>query len=212
MEKSVKYPRTMHLPWSPGATRDDRFLLDTSCFDGQYVVVTEKMDGENTTMTNQVIHARSLTPCDHPSRSWVKQLHGQVKYDIPDGFRVCGENLYAQHSIGYENLLSYFMVFNIWDENNVCLSWEDTLEYCELLGLTHVKVLWSGVFDRKSIEQACWSDAEKENSEGYVVRIAKSFKYEDFSQAVAKYVRENHVQTDTHWMHAEIVKNTLKKR
>ncbi|MEI8604633.1 RNA ligase family protein [Pseudoalteromonas sp. B160] len=47
----VKYPRTPHLPWSPGATEDDIHQGNLSCFANKQVVVTEKMDGENTTFT-----------------------------------------------------------------------------------------------------------------------------------------------------------------
>lgn len=46
MEK-YKYPRTRHLPSSPGATSDDKFISDFSGFKGKKVVITEKMDGEN---------------------------------------------------------------------------------------------------------------------------------------------------------------------
>ena len=35
--------------------------------------------------------------------------------------------------------------------------------------------------------------------EGFVVRNIDSFKYEDFSKNVGKYVRANHVQTNQHW-------------
>ena len=45
-----KYPRTAHVPWSPGATEDDVIIDTVDCFAGREVVVTEKMDGENTTM------------------------------------------------------------------------------------------------------------------------------------------------------------------
>lgn len=31
----MKYPRTMHLPWSLGRTKDDRVLTSTSAFDGR---------------------------------------------------------------------------------------------------------------------------------------------------------------------------------
>ena len=42
-----KYPRTYHLPFSPGFTSDDKVLKDDSYFRGKEIVVTEKMDGEN---------------------------------------------------------------------------------------------------------------------------------------------------------------------
>ena len=37
-----KYPRTYHLPFSPGFTSDDKVLKDDSQFYGKRVVVTEK--------------------------------------------------------------------------------------------------------------------------------------------------------------------------
>ena len=43
----IKYPRTFHLPWSPGATSDDKMLKSIEHFIGKEVVITEKMDGEN---------------------------------------------------------------------------------------------------------------------------------------------------------------------
>lgn len=46
MEKR-KYPRTPHLPWSPGATSDDKYIQDLNSFKGRKIVITEKMDGEN---------------------------------------------------------------------------------------------------------------------------------------------------------------------
>lgn len=44
--KYMKYPRTYHVPWSVMG-KDDRQLKDDSCFDGQEVIGTVKMDGEN---------------------------------------------------------------------------------------------------------------------------------------------------------------------
>ena len=75
-------------------------------FVGQEVVVTEKLDGENTTLYRRGLHARSLDPRPHPSRDWVKRLQGQIGHLIPEGWRVCGENLYARHSLGYDDLES----------------------------------------------------------------------------------------------------------
>ncbi len=43
----VKYQRTYHCPWSQGITDDDRVQKDMKRFEGQRVIVTEKMDGEN---------------------------------------------------------------------------------------------------------------------------------------------------------------------
>ena len=57
--KRVKYPRTYHVPWSPGLQNDDRMMESTERWTGMEVVITEKVDGENTTLYNDV-HARPV--------------------------------------------------------------------------------------------------------------------------------------------------------
>lgn len=208
MEKLYKYPRTFHLPWSETITSDDKVLSDISCFVGSEVVVTEKMDGENTSMYQCKIHARSIDSKahSHSSRDWVKNLWNEIRYSIPTGWRICGENLYAKHSIGYKDLKSYFYGFSIWNEENICLSWDNTVEWFELLGIVSVPVLYRGIFDEEKLRQL---SVDKEKQEGYVVRFSNSFRYEDFSKSVAKFVRFNHVTTSKHWMYSKVEKNLL---
>lgn len=128
---------------------------------------------------------------------------------IPEGMRICGENLYAKHSIHYENLSSYFLVFGIYI-NDVCLSWKETVEWCQLLELQHVPVLFEGMFGEELVKN-CFTGISKfqGEQEGYVVRISEQFAFTDFSTSVAKFVRKNHVQTDEHWMNSTIIKNEL---
>lgn len=196
----VKYPRTNHLPWSPGVNDDDRVLKDVSAFEGRQVVVTKKMDGENTTLYRDHIHARSIDSRGGEDRAWVKNFWSQLAYDIPDGWRICGENLWAEHSIHYDNLDSYFLGFSIWDETNRCLSWMDTLVYFDAFvpRIASVPVLYMGEYNEKVLR-----DIEKglswEKDEGYVIRLADSFTYGEFKKSIAKYVRKGHVQTTKHW-------------
>jgi len=92
--KRYKYPRIPHLPWSNAST-DDKKLKDISHLEGKEIVVTVKMDGENTTMYKDHLHARSLDSKDHPSRSWVKQYHGRIKHTIENDYRICGEKSFS---------------------------------------------------------------------------------------------------------------------
>lgn len=209
MTQYYKYPRTPHLPWSPGGTKDDIRTLDTAKFVGRQVVVSEKMDGENTTMYTNHIHARSIDSRHHPSRDWVKALHAQMGYQIPTGWRICGENLFAQHSIVYQELASYFLAFAVFDEHNRCLSWAESLQWFELLGLKHPKILYQGIWDENAIRSL---KVNCKTQEGYVVRTADAFDYDEFKLNLAKWVRTDHVQTDTHWMHAALVANKLKEQ
>lgn len=204
----VKYPRTPHLPWSPGATNDDIYQGNLRNFEGKLVVVTEKMDGENTTLYPDFVHARSVDSRFHSSRTWVKALQAEIGYKIPEGWRICGENLYARHSISYQDLSSYFMAFSAWNDSNECLNWEDSKGLFEQLGLVIPKELYLGPWCEKTIRNL---ELDTKQQEGYVVRVAGSFHFNDFAQCVSKWVRSSHVTTEQHWMHAEVVPNGLKK-
>lgn len=211
MSAPIKYPRTPHLPWSPGATNDDRVLSSVDHFEGKEVVITEKYDGEAFSLYSNYCHPRSTTYSPHPSRDWVRKFHGQIRHEIPEGWRICGENLFAKHSLFYTNLRSYFYAYSIWTDQNMALSWDETVEYCSLLGITPVSVLYRGLFDETYIRDTFTRTINFDVVEGYVVRLASSFAFEDFPQAVAKYVRKGHVQTDEHWMYQPIIPNLLKK-
>ncbi len=203
-----KYPRTPHLPWSPGATADDKTLTDCGHFSTMNVVITEKMDGENTTLYRDYFHARSIDGRHHPSRDWVKSAHSTFAHEIPEGWRLCGENLYARHSIPYENLQGYFYLFSIWTDENKCLSWQETEAWAELLGLPMPRVLYRGAWNASVIEPL-HTTLDLVHQEGFVVRNTEGFDYGDFGKNVAKWVRKNHVTTDDHWQHQSIIPNIL---
>lgn len=206
----IKYPTTPHLPWSPGVSPDDRKAPDISHLIGREVVVTEKMDGENTTIYPDYYHARSTASGYHPSRSWVGATQARIGHNLPDRWRVCGENLYARHSIGYDELKDYFQVFSIWDEQNFCLSWDETAEWCALLDLKHVLVIDRLVLRDERFLRDITDQIDTDVSEGIVVRLAGRFHYTEFEQYMAKWVRPNHVTTDEHWKHGPLVPNTLR--
>lgn len=199
------YPRTGHVPWSPGVGSDDVRVGGLEGLRGREVVVTEKMDGENTTLYGDGLHARSLDSGHHPSRAWVKALQGRIGALIPDGRRVCGENLYARHSIAYDGLESWFYGFSVWD-GEWCLGWDETVQVLRGLGIPAPAVLWRGQFDERVLRGLKLDPARQE---GYVVRTVEGFSREEFGRRLAKWVRPHHVQTDTHWMHAAVVENGL---
>ena len=206
----TKYPSTPHLPWSPGVSRDDSILKDLSHFVGKRVIASKKMDGETTTgYSNGHVHARSIDSRGGEDRAWVKSMFANIAHNMPENWRICGENLWAKHSIYYDSLPSYFMGFSIWNEDNVCLSWDDTVQYFQLLGIESVPVIYDGVWDEVFF-RCIHNMLDPEKDEGFVVRLADSYHYDDFARSIAKFVREGHVQTDKHWRHQKIVPNGLK--
>jgi len=133
-----------------------------------------------------------------------------VSYLLDDNMRICGENLYAVHTVRYNILKSYFYMFSFWIDN-MCLSWEETLQYASILGLETVPVFYEGLYDKEKII-AAFSSHEKDN-EGYVIRLAGEFNYIDFRKSVAKYVRpefrDSLNERDEHWITKKIEKNKL---
>lgn len=194
MNMYTKYPRSLHVPWTESMTDDDKILKNMDHFENKEVIVTEKRDGENTSIySDGKFHARSLNGNNHPSQDWIKNYIQNWFFQIPCGWRVCGENLYATHSIKYSNLTSYFEVFSIWNDNNICLDWDTTVEWCQLLGIVHVPVLYQGIYDEEKIRNI---SLDKNHQEGYVIRLKESFGYDDFPYSLAKFVRKNHVKED----------------
>ena len=210
-----KYPKTFHFSWSkPDPHGNDRVHDSVDHFVGKEVVVTEKLDGENTSLYTGHLHARSIDSGAHPSRTWIKALHANIARHIPEGWRICGENMQAKHAIYYTDLPTYFFVFGIYDDKNICLSWDDTVEYAAMLGLQTVPVLYRGLWDRDKVH-ACYTGKSviaNGEQEGYVVRVASCFHYDNFTYSLSKFVRPGHVAGDAeHWSKTGYKPNKLKE-
>lgn len=207
--KYVKFPRTMHLPWSQNLQNNDRRIKNLNSFIGHEVVVSEKRDGEGTSFYPDYMHARSVDSKDHPSRAIMRQLHAAFKHEIPNNWRICGENLYARHSIGYDNLRAFFEAFTIWDDTNTRLSWDEMTEWCQLIGvgigpgfengIPMVPVLYRGVWDEAVIRDL-ENRIDTDQIEGYVVTRADRIHYSEWRYKVGKFVRAKHVRTEDHWL------------
>lgn len=228
----TKYPRSCHFSWSESNTSDDVWWTDKDVEDnfvGREVVVSLKIDGECTNLYRDHYHARSLDSPHHPSRNWIKKFHATFAYEMDENIRFCGENCYAFHSLFYTDLPTYFFLFGVYDQER-CFSWDETEEYAKLFGLITVPVLYRGIWNEKLIREnwtgegpfpayECTGDPIRRqfpedftpsNHEGYVVRLADSFKFEDFRESLCKMVRKNHVKTAQNWMQLSVVPNQLK--
>jgi len=207
----VKYPRTPHLAFSGSINPDDIVKDNTDNFIGEKVIITEKLDGECTVIySDGHAHARSLDSGYHPSRTRVKALAAKLSTDLPSGWRICGENLAAKHSIEYKKI-PHFMVFSIWNEKNQCLSWQQTKEWAELLDLPLAPVLYEGEWD-EDVVRCCWHQPSEysEESEGFVVRMATGFSYRKFSESMAKFVRPEHIADSRHhWLSQQVDYNDV---
>ena len=209
---NTKYPRTYHLPYSPGATKDDK-RLQGDWFDyykDKEIVITEKLDGENNAMNRYDVFARSHgAPTRSPwSRNmWEKNGVWQKCYRlIGEDEWVYGENLYGEHSIRYDRLPEYFHIFAVRNDNTYTwYSWDDVETMAGMLKIPTVPVLYRGTVasERELQSHVEYFTAQPsvygEVREGVVIRIADEFPVDEFSHNVCKWVRPNHVTTDEHW-------------
>jgi len=213
-----KFPRTPHLPWSPGFSGDDIRLADVTNFNWKRLIITEKLDGENITVySDGHIHARSVDGGNHSSRNYLKNLMpSKLVRSFPNigncrtlynGWRICGEYLYAIHSIEYEKLSDYFFVFSVIDDAGVVQEWDMVKNVADYMGLPTVPVIaemecgsnWVSVL-KKQTDKIMTSSRFGSTIEGYVIRNADSFPYSEYGKNVAKYVREGHVAENAeHW-------------
>lgn len=218
---SPKYNRTFHFPWSPGATNDDKIGFSTIALVKTPIVITEKVDGSNTSLEANGCFARTHSgPPSHESFDGLKALHAAVKYKIPEGIQLFGEWCFARHSIEYNELPGYFLLFNVRDlivrDPPMWTSWDEVEMWAEEVGVPTVPVLFKGVANSKDELKELVETFMNQPSmcggirEGVVVRVAHEFSDESFSQCIMKCVRANHVQTSDHWKDQEIIKNKLK--
>ena len=228
MENIDKYPRTYHFPFSPGATSDDKKAPADywKPWYDKYLVITEKLDGENSCITRDANFARThSTPA---SDLWNYNLWmpggrlDSLRQKIGKNEFVFGENMYAVHSIEYTKLTSDFYVFGageMTDDGLKFYSWSDVELMANILDLPTVPVLRKNFkfareyaqtesqieFEAKRLESYVLPNYYSGPSElgpvkeGIVVRVMDSFMKDDFSKSVLKYVRKDHVQTDVHW-------------
>lgn len=202
-----KYGRTFHLPISPGVTSDDKIMSSLDGLMVEDLVVTEKMDGENTTIHAGGSHARSPDSRYHPSRDWLKAFAAGISPNLAEEERIVGENLYARHSVAYDALPSYFLGF-AWIVEGEVQTWDLTQARFEELGVQPVPTLYRGPY-RQGLFDDLARALDFSRQEGFVARIANSFAESEMPRRVGKYVRERHVQSETHWMKAELIPNRL---
>ena len=171
------------------------------------LVVTEKMDGENTTIHAGGSHARSPDSRYHPSRDWLKALAARVSPYLAQGERIVGENLYARHSISYDALPSYFLGF-AWVIDDEIQPWDLTRARFEELGIQPVPTLYRGPYHPSLFTQLAQA-LDLSRQEGFVARIAEAFAETDMPRRMGKYVRDGHVQSEIQWMKAALIPNRL---
>lgn len=205
-----KYPRTYHLPFSPGVQSDDKIIRDIKPFIGREVTVTEKADGGCTILSQGEAWSRaSGNPATEGWFAMVRKWHAWKTSTWDPNTSLYGEDLYGIHAIDYGEIPenNTFRPFNLLQDGKWS-SYDHRIKVIEGLEMVPVPLVFRGVFNsEKQLSTFLANEIKKPSRltnagssiEGFVIQSVDEFAFEDFSYNVCKYVRANHVQSNTHW-------------
>lgn len=213
----MKYPKTKYVGFSPSKDNTDVKecgLFNLSNFINKPLIITAKLDGSNCLLDCNHVAARNGRIANHLSFDIIKSMHSGFKDKIPENLIIFGENLYAKHSIYYNDLESYLYIFAIYDTIKMSWSsWDDVKKLASDIKVPTVpeisKLQLSNINDLTNVITEFGNQYISSGGEGIVIRNASEFL--DFGNNVAKYVRKNHVNTEQHWSQQKIIRNSLCK-
>jgi len=226
------YPRTKHLPHQPNASRQDLIATEDEAsiiFREPHVYIEEKVDGANLGVMwedeGPVIRNRShILRKGYRKETAAKMQFASTwswMYDRREAFlklhdlfgpaSIYGEWLYAQHSIPYKELPSYFIAFDIFDHQ--FKKYLDTGQARKLLqeaGFDIPPLLHHGELDSyqhltRFLEQpSAFSPTKRE---GVYLKVSDG----SFIQHRFKMVRQDFIAGE-HWSDSHLMKNGLRPK
>ncbi len=225
MNEFFRFPHTPHIAWlGDGAPRDDKVLspAEAQALLADEVVVEEKLDGANLGISvgpdrtlrvqnrGQYLAAPYRGQFDRLAK-WLP-THEEALFDALDGHLILfGEWCAARHSVAYDSLPDWFLVFDVYDHSAGrfwSTSRRDALARC--LGLSIAPVLSrerTSLARLKTLVQSAESRFRRGPVEGIVVRAEAL----EWLTARAKIVRPDFVQgINEHWRRRAIEWNRLR--
>lgn len=219
-----RFPQTPHVAWlGPGTPRDDKVLAAseaTALLAGE-VVVEEKLDGANLGISladDGALRFQNRGQYLHPPFAgqfqrlggWITAHEEALRHGLSPGLILFGEWCAARHSLGYDRLPDWLIVFDVYDRSEhrfFSTARRDAL--AQRLGLAVVRTVSRGratladLTKRLSAEQSRYRTGP---IEGFVIRKETS----DWLLARGKLVHPEFVQgIDEHWRRRRIEWNRL---
>ncbi|EKD34141.1 MAG: DNA ligase III-like protein [uncultured bacterium] len=224
MSDFVRFPHTPHIAWlGKGSPRDDKVLapLEVEALLSGSVIVEEKIDGANLGVSvNQNGVLRLQNRGDYlrePFAGQFKKLSAWIAPRANDLISMLGNTLIlfgewcaARHSVAYDRLPDWFLVFDIYDSST--MRFWSTKRRNELAALLDLPVVTELLRERTTL--AALRDLVLNNPsqfrdgmmEGLVIRQES----EDWLETRAKLIRPDFTQAiDEHWRRKAIEWNGL---
>jgi ATP-dependent RNA circularization protein (DNA/RNA ligase family) len=225
MENFFSYPQTPHISWlSKGPIRDDKLLSEeeVSSLLNDEVVIEEKIDGANLgisltddgTIRFQNRGQYLIPPFSGQFirlRSWLSTHEYSIQNYLSPELILFGEWCAAKHSIPYDNLPDWFIVFDVYDRSQQkFFSTKRRNSLAERLGFPVIRKVTqckTSLEELKTLLQTERSYYYNGSVEGFVIRRES----EDWLLNKAKLVRPDFIQNiNNHWRKHQIEWNKLK--
>jgi len=225
-ESFFRFPHTPHLAWlGPGAPRDDKVLAAkeaTALLAGE-VVVEEKLDGANLGISlaeDGTLRLQNRGQYLHPPFAgqfqrlggWIAAHELALRRELSPGLILFGEWCAARHSVAYDRLPDWLIVFDVYDRSEhkfFSTARRDAL--AQRLGLAVVRTVSRGRTTRADLTRRLCAEPSGYRSgpiEGFVIRKETS----DWLLARAKLVHPEFVQgIGEHWRRRSIEWNRLER-
>lgn len=227
MSDFIRFPHTPHIAWlGKGTPRDDKVLapLEVASLLSGPVVVEEKIDGANLGISvNQDGALRLQNRGDYlrePFTGQFKKLSAWIALRENDLISMLGNSLIlfgewcaARHSVAYDLLPDWFIVFDIYDSSTRRFwSTKRRNELAALLELPVVPEVLRGKTTLPSLKDLVLNNPSQYRDgmmEGLVIRQES----EDWLETRAKLVRPDFTQAiDEHWRRKAIEWNVLENK
>lgn len=226
VKELFRFPHTPHLTWlGDGEPRDDKVLSSREMRDllAGDVVVEEKLDGANLgfsvsadgklqAQNRSHYLAASYTGQFSRLRTWVPAHEEQLIDALGQNLIAFGEWCAARHSLTYEHLPDWWLIFDVYDRNEQRF-WSTSRrnQWAANLGLSTVPMLYQGKHSLSSLKRdlnAFCSAYSIGSLEGVVVRSES----DAWLEAKAKLVRADFTQSiESHWRTRSLEWNRLRE-
>lgn len=217
----LKYEKTFRVPISQIKVPGKLILSGEelqSLLDGK-VEIEEKMDGANTGI---IRHKKGFSlqkrgslvgQSEHEQFQYFHAWANRMKYDnimsLPIDHIIYGELLYAVHTIYYDSLPDYFLVFDILDlKNSHWMSRREKENFCSNFGFDIVPLVAEGHFDIEDLHELM----PKESAFGKIAEGMVIKRYREEGYLRGKIVKPEFTKTmeeSEHWTKYNIRKNKL---
>lgn len=209
-----KYSKTYHLKSGnrKTLTKDEANLLLSGT-----VILEEKMDGANTGIIRHKdgfhlqkrgsLVGRSEHPQFQRFHAWARDNFEKI-YKIPKGWTVYGEWLYAVHTVYYDSLPDYFLVFDIWNGERF-LNLIERIEACAEFGMEFAPIRGAGSFTADEIIASVPKESQYGDwCEGLVVKRYTKDKY--YRAKVVKPEFQKIMYESDHWINKAMKVNSVR--